>query len=247
MKFLKKTLKVIAIVFLASLVIGFFMSDDEESSKGSEDKTEQESKESKTKSEDTKGSEEKKSLLKELTENPTVSTANELNKQGQTTTLGSGKWVVGKNIKPGHYRITTTSGEGNVMGETKADLNIMLSATPDSDNTYLTNYETYLYKGDKIDIEGLQNVQFTAIRKGKDISGGQLPAGNYVVGLDIKPGRYKIKAVAGNGNLTTDDGEVNEMFGTDTSDDMYVNETTQNLKEGQILTTDLNSISLTKE
>lgn len=273
-KFIKKTIKVIVIGFLILMVIGFFMTDEEEAKK-SEDKTEQtekassseikESKENKAKQEEEakkkaeeekrkeeeakKKAEEKKTkdILKKLTENPTVSGATELNKQGQTTTLGSGKWTVGKDIKPGHYTITAISGEGNVMGETQAELNIMLSATPDADNTYLTSYDTYLFEDDKVDIEGLQSVQFTAVKKGKNVSGGQIPAGNYVVGLDIKPGRYKIKAVAGNGNLMTDDGEINEMFGTNTADGMYVNETTQDLEEGQVLTTDLNSISLTKE
>lgn len=210
--------------------------------------SEEEQSTSDSSTEQTKSSKETtSSSTKKVTINPVVKQGEELNKEGVTKTLQAGKWTVGKDIKPGHYKITTPSGAGNVMGDTKYGLNIMLSATTGSHNMYLTEYNTYLFKDDKIDIQSLQNVKFEAIKQSKEVDGGTLEAGDYIVGLDIKPGRYKIQAVEGNGNLSTNDAVVNEMFGTDTSDDLYVNKTTQDLKKGQVLSTTLNKISLTKE
>lgn len=254
MKTLAGVFKFIVAIFVILIVIGSCMPSDDndndndtkqtEISEQKKDEKEKEVKESNSKKE---SSNDKKKILAKLSENSTISGAKELNKQGELVVLNSGKWTVGKNIKPGHYQITASSGQGNVMGDTKGHLNIMLAATPDENNMYLSKYDTYLFEGDKIDIRGLQGVTFTPIREGLDISSGEVTAGNYVVGLDIKPGRYKIKAITGNGNLMVDDGSVNEMFGTDTSDGIYISETTQELEEGQVLTTTLNSISLIKE
>lgn len=260
---LGKILKGIGTIFLFSLLISSCMSSDSDSKnndqnskdkieskeeKKENDKTSSQSKiSSQTSEKKDEDNSDKERLLKKLPENSVVSGAKELNKRGQFVVLNSGKWVVGKNINPGHYQITATSGRGNITGDTKLSLNIMLSAQSDSDNMYLSKYDTYLFEGDSIDISGLQGVKFTPIKTGSNIDSGELNAGNYVVGLDIKPGRYKIKAVAGNGNLIVEDGSVNEMLGTDTADGMYVNETTQELEKGQVLSTTLNAISLVKE
>lgn len=195
---------------------------------------------------ESKKAETKESKKKE-TKNPAVSAAEKLNKEGETTDLKAGKWTVGKDIKPGHYKLTAPSGSGNVSGNTKYSLNIILSATPESDGMSLTQFETYLSDGEEIEISGLPSVHFEAIREGKNIDGGELDAGDYVVGLDIKPGRYKIQAVSGSGNVSTDDGELNEVIGTDESDGMSIKETTQNLKEGTVLSDTAEKISLTKQ
>lgn len=257
----KKLLKGFLYLVLALLVIASCGTDDEDNNNDHEEKTENVSSDKKTdetkeKSEDTKTSKEEKSKesshsessdskKKPIIENATVRGAEKLNEEGQAVVLNTGSWTVGKDIKPGHYKLVSTGGSGNVSGDTKSDLNIILSDNPESDYMQLSQYSTYLFKGDEIEISGLQGVSFTPITKGEDVSNGNLKAGVYVVGSDIKPGRYKITAVKGSGNLSSDDGEINEILGTDTSDNMSVNEVTKNLREGDILTATLEEFNIT--
>lgn len=180
-------------------------------------------------------------------EDENITQIKKLNQSGQSTTLGNGTWKVGRDIKPGHYMLTTQEGSGNIStdgSDHDIDVNIILASQAEAaeETNYLTQYETYLYEGAEIEISDLSSVQFTAIRKGKDINKGTLCAGDYMVGLDIKPGRYKIKAIQGSGNLSSDKGTVNEIFGLEEGD---IKETTQNLKAGEMLSTDVNYFSIT--
>lgn len=75
-----------------------------------------------------------------------------------------------------------------------------------------------------------------------------LGAGTYKTGQDIKPGRYEIKATQGSGNLTTSDGDVNEILGTKSdSDDGQVTHVTTDLSDGQTLDSELQQIQLIKK
>ncbi len=159
-------------------------------------------------------------------------------------TLGSGDYKVGQDIKPGRYTITAQSGSGNVTGSN--DLNIILGDSADDDEGQITSYTMNLKKGGKVKIDGIESTQFTPVTKRHYSK--KLGAGQWVVGKDIKPGRYTIKALEGSGNLTSDDGEINEILGTDAdSDEGQVTKTTQTLHRGEVLETDLQQIQLIKK
>lgn len=180
-------------------------------------------------------------------ENSRITNIKKLNSSGKTTSLGNGTWTVGRDIEPGHYMLTAPESSGNISSDGDdhdIDINIILSSTADAtDETgYLTQYETYLFEGATIEISDLPVVNFTAIKKGKNINKGTLCGGDYMVGMDIKPGRYKIKALQGTGNLSSDIGDLNEIFGLEEGD---IKETTQDLKAGEMISTDVNYFSLT--
>lgn len=159
-------------------------------------------------------------------------------------TLGSGSYKVGDEIKPGRYVITAQSGSGNLSGSN--GLNVILGDSADDDLGQITSYTMDLKKNAKVKIDGIEAVDFKPVAKRSYST--NLSAGQWVVGKDIKPGRYVIKAVQGNGNLSTKDGEVNEIMGVTSDDDLgQVTKTTQTLHRGQVLESDLQQISLTKK
>lgn len=154
---------------------------------------------------------------------------------------GSG-WLVGQDIKPGVYNLSTSTGSGNVSSDGASELNIILGTAPDPEMGQLSNYRVILKKGESIDISGIPSVHFEAAQFSKPVSSGQLSAGDYKVGRDIKPGRYTISLVEGSGNISTDDGALNEILDTDTS--MGVTKTTVRLHKGAKLTFDAQTIQL---
>lgn len=162
-----------------------------------------------------------------------------------TTDLETGSdWVVGEDIKAGTYDLSTTTGSGNVTSNGSGDLNIILGSDASSDIGQLSNYRTILKKGEYINISGIPSVHFEAADTSHRIKQGQLSAGEYKIGRDIKPGRYTISLVEGTGNISTNDGSLNEIFDTDTS--MGVTKTTARLHKGAILTFDVQTIQLDK-
>lgn len=75
----------------------------------------------------------------------------------------------------------------------------------------------------------------------------ELESGNYTVGVDIPSGSYNIEVVKGNGNVISDDGNINLMMGTD-SDDMYIkNYKNAKLKDGLILAVSAVKIKITSD
>lgn len=158
-------------------------------------------------------------------------------------TLGSGEYKVGHDIKPGRYTITAQSGSGNVTGSN--DLNIILGDSTDDDLGQIDSYTMDLKKGAKVKIDDIESTDFTPVTKRSYQT--NLKAGQWVVGKDIKPGRYTIKATAGSGNLTSDEG-INEILGTESdSDSGQVTKTTQTLHRGEVLSSDLEGIQLIKK
>lgn len=159
------------------------------------------------------------------------------------TTLGSGTYKVGRDIKPGRYTITAQSGSGNVTGSN--GLNIILGDTTDDDMGQIDSYTMDLKKGAKVKIDDIESTDFTPVTKRSYQT--NLKAGQWVVGKDIKPGRYTIKATAGSGNLTSNEG-INVILGTDSdSDEGQVTKTTQTLHRGEVLNSDLEGITLIKK
>lgn len=159
------------------------------------------------------------------------------------TTLGAGTYKVGTDIKPGRYTITAQNGSGNITGSN--DLNIILGDTTDDGLGQVDSYTMYLKKGAKVKIDGIESTDFTPVKKRAYQT--ELKAGQWVVGKDIKPGRYTIKATSGSGNLTSDEG-INEILGTESDSDLgQVTQTTQTLHRGEVLNSDLEGIQLIKK
>ena len=159
------------------------------------------------------------------------------------TDLATGDWKVGTDIKPGTYVITSTGGSGNLQtgdGEVNA---ILTDNSAEAGDMYTSSVRAVLKKDQDLKISGLAGAHFEPAKSLNNISSGTLNAGVYVVGQDIKPGTYTITPVKGSGNLMTDDGFVNEILG-DGTDGMSVKSAHVNLKDGQVLTTSLESISL---
>lgn len=175
------------------------------------------------------------------------SSSNKSMPTGEDTTLSSGNWEVGKDIKPGIYVLTAPSGSGNVDSDPKnyenPSINIILGSGEEDHET--TKYRAYLNDGDQINISGLDTVNFETDKPLNNTSNDQYISGQYKVGTDIKPGRYKISAVSGSGNLITD-GSVNEILSTE-PDDGEVASTTVNLKNGEVLNSDVQMIQLEEQ
>ena len=181
----------------------------------------------------------------------TSSTANSSSKKKQTVekntakavTLGAGTYKVGRDIQPGRYVIRAKSGSGNVSGDN--DLNLILGATVDNDLGQVDSYTTDLKKNAEVKLESLQSVTFTPTPAKRSFK-TTLSAGDWVVGKDIKAGRYEITALQGSGNLTTDDGDLNEILGTTSDKDLgQVTKVNVDLSNGQVLNNALESIKLT--
>lgn len=159
---------------------------------------------------------------------------------GKLVTLSAGTYEVGKDIVPGRYIIKANNGAGNLTSA-NGSINAILTAQPDS-TLGVTSYTTNLTKGMEIKISSIPQTTFTPVTKRTYQT--ELGAGTYEVGKDIKPGRYKIVAVSGTGNLTSKFGSINEILGTDDSDGFAVKEVNENLKNGQEITTTLEKIKL---
>lgn len=177
-----------------------------------------------------------------------ITSSNEDVPVGESTTLGAGTWTVGKDIKPGIYVLTTAAGSGNITSDYSDidDINIILSSSIEDADSEVTNYRAILSKGQEIKIEGLQNVNFQVDNPLGNAGTEKYISGQYIIGVDIKPGRYQIDADLGSGNIMTDDGEVNEILSTD-PDENSISSTTVDLTKGQVLSTDLNRIQLTQK
>ncbi|MFT8670303.1 MAG: hypothetical protein ABF778_11300 [Liquorilactobacillus hordei] len=161
--------------------------------------------------------------------------------------LGAGTFTVGKSgdIKPGRYIIKSTNGSGNLTDST-GQINVILGQTVDNDSGQIDSYTTNLKKGDQIQIQGIESTNFApaGTRTKKTI----LNAGDWKVGKDLKPGRYIITALQGSGNLTTNDGMINEILGTTSdSETGQVSSVTAHLVKGETLSTNLEQIKLTKK
>lgn len=163
---------------------------------------------------------------------------------GKAVTLGAGKYKVGRDIKPGRYVIKAVQGSGN-LSNSDASINVILGNSVDDDQ--VSSFTTNLIKGDKINIQGIESTSFTPTSN-KYTYKTQLSAGFWLVGRDIKPGRYVIRALKGSGNLISSDGDdnINEILGTSSSDDQ-VTKVTADLIDGEVISTNLELIGLTKK
>ena len=135
--------------------------------------------------------------------------------KNEEVTLFTGEWVVGEDIKAGRYVITTDEGESG---------NFFIKESPDGSSreneilgvsaigSGVSSITTYLKDGEVIEISGLNNVYFTP--KDSELV-TELGTGTWVVGLDVKPGKYI---------ATVDEGQSGNFFVRDLNGSTSVNE-----------------------
>lgn len=169
--------------------------------------------------------------------NPTITNTATLKRDNSTaklTTLGAGSYIVGSDIPPGRYTVTS-SNSGN------------LSITDPSDFSGYTNEIVGGEHGVKsvtidaktnqsIKISGTDSMVFTPAVTELLSS---LSSGTWVVGIDIKPGKYTVTAPSGSGNINITSKNlssyVNEILTADTSDKYGVTTINVTLENGNII------------
>ena len=155
------------------------------------------------------------------------------NSSAVLTTLNTGKFEVGTDIPEGRY-VITGDGNGNLFIYDENDVPYVNEILGGGDFG-VESVTTDIKSGDKIEISGINNVTFTPAST--FMHEDALTTGNWVVGLDIAPGRYDITSADGSGNLfiynTTGWIEVNEILG---GGDFGVEKVTTKLEEGYIIT-----------
>jgi len=163
--------------------------------------------------------------------------------------LSTGTWKAGRDLPAGRYKITTSSGYGNLvigMGTENRFVNEVLSS--ENDGFGVTVVTTDIKSGDSIEISGLRSVQFEKV---SNVISNTLHAGNWTVGKDINAGRYKITTTSGEGNLIITRGSgsllVNEILAVK-SDGFSVSSVTTTLKSGDhIWISGLNKVIFSKK
>ena len=163
----------------------------------------------------------------------------------KAVTLGAGKYKVGRDIKPGRYVIKAVKGSGN-LSNSDFTINVILGKNVNSDQ--VTSFTTNLVKNDKIKIDWIESTSFTPTPD-KYTYKTKLSAGIWLVGLDIKPGRYVIRPIKGRGNLISEDGSddnLNEILGKDAKRDQ-VSKVTADLTAGEVILSTLELIGLSKK
>jgi uncharacterized protein YjdB len=164
-----------------------------------------------------------------------------------TKTLSAGTWKAGKDLPEGRYRITTTNGTGNLIIASGTDrfVNEILSSEDDGFGVLVVT--TDIKSGDKIEIMGLNNVEFTRV---SHVNSNTLHAGYWTVGKDISAGKYRISTPSGMGNLIIYRGNsllVNEIL-TSKADYYGVTSVTTTLKSGdRIMIAGLNKVNFSKK
>jgi len=162
--------------------------------------------------------------------------------------LSTGMWKAGKDLPEGRYKITTKSGFGNLfIGEgTDRFVNEILTSDP-YDDFGVTTVTTDIKAGDKIEIMGINSVQFTRVTNVKSTT---LHSGYWTVGKDINAARYKVTTTNGFGNFIVYRGKsllVNEILSSE-PDYYAVTSVTTTLKSGdRIYISGLNNVKFTKK
>lgn len=155
----------------------------------------------------------------------------------------------GGEVVPGIYDMEILEGNGNIMGDRVDFYDISINWIGDmkgAEQAYPSKFRVILLEGDQLEFPAIQKIKLTAI---KDfIPTEQLGIGNYIVGRDILPGKYKLST-----NVKMDPeydllGWDLEIYNVLEDEDEEVSltpkqsETVVELLEGEILTVDYNTI-----
>ena len=163
----------------------------------------------------------------------------------KAVTLGAGKYKVGRDIKPGRYVIRAVKGSGILSN---SDFNIDAILGNDVNSDQVTSFTTNLIKNDKIKLDRIESTSFTPTPD-KYTYKTKISAGIWLVGLDIKPGKYVIRPIKGSGNLISEDGsdsDLNEILGKDAKRGQ-VSKVTADLTTGEVILSTLELIGLSKK
>ena len=133
-------------------------------------------------------------------------------------TLGSGSFVVGTDVTPGLYDVTSgpdQSGTFIVTGTDSYDENLDSSGTPG-----VIKMRIQISNGDQIQISGLSQVIFTPVSTPFVTSHSSITlyAGTWTVGQDLGPGGYVATPGTGqSGNFIITSEGINVKLGGDPS------------------------------
>ncbi|MGI5891517.1 MAG: hypothetical protein ACOX7H_02105 [Bacillota bacterium] len=169
----------------------------------------------------------------------------------EKTTLFSGSWEVGPDIKAGKYILNAGSGMGNlVIHDSSGPLyinDILTASTETSMGMGVTKIQAYLLDGYTIQISGLSEV---ICSPAENEMKNTLITGTHIVGWDIAEGTYIITPNGDMGNLVVYNNAkylvVNEIIGNNTMG-MGVDKVKATLKEGYIIDiSGINSLTFTE-
>lgn len=161
--------------------------------------------------------------------------------------LSAGKWKGGTHLPAGRYKITTTSDFGNLfIGEgTDRYINEILSRP--GEDFGVTMVTTDIKAGDIIEIMGLDKVVFTQVA---NVKSNTLHSGQWTVGKDINPGRYRVTTTSEFGNLFVERGRnllVNEILANKPTDYAVTSVTTTLNSGDRISISGLDKVVFTKK
>lgn len=151
----------------------------------------------------------------------------------------------GGEIVPGIYDLEVLQGDGNIMGDRVDFYDISINWIGDmksAEQAYPSKFRVILLEGDELEFPDIQKIKLTAI---KDfMPSEELGIGNYIVGRDILPGKYKLST---NVKLNPEYDVLGwdlEIYNVLEDDDLEVSltpkesETVVELLEGEIITVD---------
>lgn len=154
----------------------------------------------------------------------TIANSNAASAKAKECTLIPGTYTVGKDLKKGRYVVSATSGSGNFFNHPKKssgeDVNEILGS--DTSAGEIPNVTADFKKGDQVEISGMTSAHFVPVKKRNKKNKTTLSTGYWVVGKDIKKGKYAVSPASGqSGNFMVTPknpfgSDVNEVLGTDT-------------------------------
>ncbi len=148
----------------------------------------------------------------------------------KTYVLSAGCYLVGVDIPAGRAKVSGVSGTGNIISSDYDGLkgiNSMVMTDSSGKANMASLFESYnVGKGaiwyiSQTAVIQLDYTSFTSSCTGRQYDQSpsyELVSGNYVVGIDIEPGVYRVEAAEGMGNFIAGnclDGGANEMMSTD--------------------------------
>ena len=149
--------------------------------------------------------------------------------------LSNGNFTAGIDFPAGNYDLEAISGGGNVLSDNAISGGVNIIMGVKSDDMYQKSFKnakfpkgvvlrisnvTIKISSEKADINKMTNRSNTATKT------VNLEPGNYVAGNDFEAGIYDIKAISGNGNVSSDNilkGGINAIMGVK-PDEMYQKE-----------------------
>lgn len=108
----------------------------------------------------------------------------------------TGDVVVGENgdVKPGIYDLEITGGSGNISGKRKGATLLFINfvgSAPEANSAFASKVRLILFDGDTLKFNNISKIKFNAVPENIEMK-NELGIGEYIVGIDIKPGTYKL-------------------------------------------------------